>query len=91
MAASSAHNGRTSDCGAASVAGIVYVCCWELRRAYIYIVWPVGQGWGRRSARVAASSAHSGQTSHCGSTSDGIVYVCARLPLTVQARPATSG
>ena len=37
MAASSAHNGRTSDCGAACVAGIVYVCPWQLSRAYISI------------------------------------------------------
>ena len=51
-----------------------------------------GQGLGRRSAWVAAFSAHNGCISDCGGTSVGIVYVCAaRLPLTVQARPATSG
>ena len=55
VAASSAHSGRTSNCGS-TAAGIVYVCRWELRRAYIcihiciYILWPVGQGWGRRRA-----------------------------------------
>ena len=94
MAASSAHSGRTSDCGGTS-AGIVYVCRWELRRAYIYIriyiytytIWPVGQGWGRRSARVAASIAHSGRSSDCGAAWVGIVYVCALVShsLTVQA------
>ena len=36
MAASSAHNGRTSECGG-TAAGIVYVCRWELSRAYMHI------------------------------------------------------
>ena len=48
-----------------------------------------GQGWGRRGARVAASSAHEGRTSDCGATSVGIVYVLrSSSPLKVPARPA---
>ena len=39
-----------------------------------------GQGWGRRSARVVASSAHSGRSSDCGAAWVGIVYVCAARP-----------
>ena len=50
--------------------------------AELYVLFGMsGQGLGRRSARVAASSAvaHSGRTSDCGGTSVGIVYVCAVL------------
>ena len=54
-------------------------------------MWHVQAGlWGRRGARVAASSAHKGRTSDCGATSDGIVYVLrSSSPLKVPARPAT--
>ena len=61
----------------------------------IYIMCGVSRlGWGRRSARVAASSAHSGGTSDCGATCVGIVYVCAVLVSHSRCKrglPATSG
>jgi len=50
------------------------------------------RGWDRRRARMADSRARNGHTSDCRATSLGIVCVCtARLPLKMQARPATSG
>ena len=69
---------------------------WEPRLDYTYYLACPRAEMEPRSARVAASSAHSGLTSDCGGTSVGIVNVSMRsssaLPhARVQARPAASG